>query len=71
MLCLWRRDCLSVLGSGLLTAPLSSGAAQNGASLRRLVPRDGRLLPVIGLGTWQAFRFAGDGASRAPKPGRC
>lgn len=65
MLSLSRRDFLSVLGSGLLMAPLSPVLGQNATPLRRPIPRDGRLLPVIGLGTWQAFDFAGDAAAQA------
>lgn len=59
-----RRDFLAAVGSGLLMAPLPSTATA-AAPLRRPIPRDGRLLPVIGLGTWQAFDFTDDAAAHA------
>jgi diketogulonate reductase-like aldo/keto reductase len=34
--------------------------------LQRPIPSTGELLPVIGLGTWQAFDVEGDPASRGP-----
>lgn len=35
-------------------------ALADAGPLRRKIPRDGRTLPVVGLGTWQAFDFADD-----------
>ncbi|MBL8297594.1 MAG: aldo/keto reductase [Rhodanobacteraceae bacterium] len=53
---LTRRGFMAAVGSSLMALhyPSAAGAA---TLLQRPIPRDGSLLPVIGLGTWQAFDF--------------
>lgn len=57
-----RRRFLHTLATAALAmhAPLSFAEAQ---PLRRAIPRDGRTVPVVGLGTWQAFDYADDPAA--------
>ena len=65
MLTLTRRDFIAALGSSLMALNVPS-AARTASPLQRPIPRDGSLLPVIGLGTWQAFDIeAGDTAASA------
>lgn len=62
-----RRQCLRILATGLaamtMTHPLSSGAA-NG--IWRKIPKSGELLPVIGLGTYDAFDIGNNPTDRDP-----
>lgn len=53
------------LGSGLIAMPYLP-PLRAATTLQRPIPRDGSLLPVIGLGTWQAFDIdAADAAANA------
>lgn len=55
MLAVTRRDFLTLLAAAIAAQPgLPLYAAE---PLHRPIPRDGSLLPAIGLGTWQAFDF--------------
>lgn len=56
-----RRQFIAAVASSLIA--LRGGAAAAAAPLQRPIPRDGSLLPAIGLGTWQAFDFSGDAAA--------
>ena len=56
-----RRQFLAAIAAALAMHALPSSAQSE--PLRRKIPRDGRTLPVIGLGTWQAFDFADDPAA--------
>ena len=62
-----RRQCLRILATGLaamtMTHPLTSGAA-NG--ILRKIPKSGELLPVIGLGTYDAFDIGNNPTDRDP-----
>lgn len=53
---LTRRGFMAALGSSLMALHHPS-LAQTATPLQRAIPRDGSLLPAIGLGTWQAFDF--------------
>ena len=65
MLTLTRRDFIAALGSSLMALNVPS-AARTASPLQRPIPRDGSLLPAIGLGTWQAFDIeAGDTTASA------
>lgn len=65
MLTLTRRGFIAALGSSLMALNYPS-VASTASPLQRPIPRDGSLLPVIGLGTWQAFDIeAGDAAANA------
>jgi aryl-alcohol dehydrogenase-like predicted oxidoreductase len=65
MVTLTRRDFIAALGSSLMVLQHPS-VARATAPLQRPIPRDGSLLPAIGLGTWQAFDFdASDSAANA------
>ncbi|HJU40136.1 MAG TPA: aldo/keto reductase [Tahibacter sp.] len=57
-----RRRFLHILATAALAmhAPRSFGQA---GIARRKIPRDGRAIPAIGLGTWQAFDYADDAAA--------
>lgn len=59
-----RRRFIQSLIAASIAMRLSSTFAQT-PPLRRTVPRDGRLLPAIGLGTWQAFDYTDDPAADA------
>lgn len=60
-----RRRFIAAVGSGLIAMPYLS-ALSAATPLQRPIPRDGSLLPVIGLGTWQAFDVdASDAAANA------
>lgn len=63
MYTLTRRRFIAAAGGSLL-AVHSAGASVPPAPLRP-VPRDGTLLPCIGLGTWQAFDIGNDAAAEA------
>jgi diketogulonate reductase-like aldo/keto reductase len=55
------QDSLAV--SGLAMVPALADAAASTAA--RAIPRDGRRLPVVGLGTWQTFDVGADATARA------
>ncbi|HVJ61392.1 MAG TPA: aldo/keto reductase [Tahibacter sp.] len=57
-----RRRFLHSLAAAALVMHVSPSFAQ-APPLRRKIPRDGRTLPVVGLGTWQAFDYADDPAA--------
>ena len=59
MLACSRRRFLHILATAAFAmhAPRSFGQVD---IARRKIPRDGRAIPVIGLGTWQAFDYADD-----------
>jgi aryl-alcohol dehydrogenase-like predicted oxidoreductase len=61
-----RRAFLAGIGAGI-AAPCRTPRAAPGL-IERALPRSGERLPVIGLGTWQAFDVAG--AGRAPGAAR-
>jgi aryl-alcohol dehydrogenase-like predicted oxidoreductase len=53
-----RREAVNVIGgtAAVLVLPISTRAASESlAMLTRAIPSSGEKLPVIGLGTWQAF----------------
>lgn len=56
-----RRQFLATLAAALAMHATRSYA--QAGPLRRKIPRDGRTLPAVGLGTWQAFDFADDPAA--------
>jgi aryl-alcohol dehydrogenase-like predicted oxidoreductase len=56
-----RRRLLQALAA-LPLAGAPAMAAEPAALLRRAIPRSGETLPVVGLGTWQVFDVAADGA---------
>ena len=62
-----RRQCLRILATGLaamtMTHPLTSGAAN---AILRKIPKSGELLPVIGLGTYDAFDIGNNPTDRDP-----
>ncbi len=62
-----RRHCLQFLGATAATIamarPLNSLAA---GGISRKIPKSGELLPVIGLGTYDAFDIGGAAADRDP-----
>jgi aryl-alcohol dehydrogenase-like predicted oxidoreductase len=57
-----RRRFLHTVATAALAmhAPLSFAETP---PLRRAIPRDGRTVPAVGLGTWQAFDYADDPAA--------
>ncbi|MDC8014774.1 aldo/keto reductase [Tahibacter soli] len=57
-----RRRFLATLGAAVIAAH-SPGPLAAAPSGRRRIPRDGRTVPAIGLGTWQAFDYADDAAA--------
>ena len=62
-----RRQCLRILATGLaamtMTHTLTSGAAN---AILRKIPKSGELLPVIGLGTYDAFDIGNNPTDRDP-----
>jgi diketogulonate reductase-like aldo/keto reductase len=53
-----RREAAKVIGgtaAGLLLPVTTRAASESSAMLTRAIPSSGEKLPVIGLGTWQAF----------------
>lgn len=53
----------ALLGAGVgLTLQLKAGMAASTALLTRAIPATGERVPVVGLGTWQAFDVAASGA---------
>ena len=62
-----RRHCLQILGAAAaataMTHPLTSLAA---TGILRKIPKSGELLPVIGLGTYDAFDIGNDAQDRDP-----
>lgn len=54
--------------AGLTVAPFSFAEAQDGTTrmLQRTIPSSGEKLPVIGLGTWQAFDVGSSSGERQP-----
>ena len=65
MYTLSRRGFLAALASSLVAMHNDTALAATTPLLQRPIPRDGRLLPVIGLGTWQAFDFGAEASARA------
>ncbi|MDQ6860537.1 MAG: aldo/keto reductase, partial [Verrucomicrobiota bacterium] len=65
-----RRDALRLIaggGAGLVLARSTPGAMDESAKLiERKIPSSGEMLPVIGLGTWQAFDVGSSSAERQP-----
>src|SRR3954471_16358942 len=63
-----RRDLLSGAASGIalfeLTGTKNAMAAET--MIRRPIPSSGEAMPVIGLGTWQAFDVGNNAAARMP-----
>ena len=60
-----RREWLRLaLGMGAVT--LTGVAAASPSIRKRLIPRSGELLPVVGLGTWQTFDVGQGESERAP-----
>jgi diketogulonate reductase-like aldo/keto reductase len=57
---------LAAIGALLMTRPQDSAAAAAEPIARRAIPRSGEAIPVIGLGTWQAFDVGAAGSARAP-----
>ena len=62
-----RRHCIQILGAAAaataMTHPLTSQAA---SGILRKIPKSGELLPVIGLGTYDAFDIGNDPTDRDP-----
>ena len=54
--------------AGAATAPLFVGTNAMAASgmITRPIPSTGEAMPVIGLGTWQAFDVGDNASARAP-----
>ena len=50
-----RRAALSAIGAAMAAAGASRANAQPAGRLYRQVPKSGERLPIVGLGTWQAF----------------
>ena len=60
-----RREFLSIVsGAGVYLFSEESAMAET--IIKRPVPKSGELLPVIGLGTWQAFDVGASDTARAP-----
>jgi aryl-alcohol dehydrogenase-like predicted oxidoreductase len=60
-----RRQCLQILGAVVVATAMthpSSSLAANGIS--RKIPKSGELLPVIGLGTYDAFDIGNNASDR-------
>jgi diketogulonate reductase-like aldo/keto reductase len=71
-----RRDALCLMGAAGMGATMgakgAAGAAGSGpgsAVLTRGIPSTGETIPVVGLGTWQAFDVDSSSAARAPLAG--
>jgi diketogulonate reductase-like aldo/keto reductase len=58
---------LGALGAGLAAARMAGGQAMTLDT--RPIPRTGERIPVVGLGTWQAFDVPGEGPERAAAKG--
>lgn len=62
-----RREALRRIGSGVAGLGIVSAAqAQSGAILTRRIPSSDKVIPVIGLGTWQTFDVGSAANARAP-----
>ena len=61
-----RRRCLASLGALPLMTTMTDLHAEVPQVLRRPIPSSGELLPVVGLGTYQALDVGNDPAGRAP-----
>lgn len=62
-----RRQCLRILGAGVAAMTLPFSAPVNAAnSIVRKIPKSGELLPVIGLGTYDAFDIGSAASDRDP-----
>ena len=59
-----RRSLLTAALALPLLGPASLGAAQSGR-MKRAIPRTGETICAVGLGTWQGFDVANDGAGLA------
>lgn len=59
-----RRKWLQLVSA--LGASAMSGTVSSATTIQRSIPRSGELLPVIGLGTFQAFNVGSSAAERAP-----
>jgi diketogulonate reductase-like aldo/keto reductase len=57
---------LATIGALLMTRPQDSSAAAAEPIARHAIPRSGEPIPVIGLGTWQAFDVGAAESARAP-----
>ena len=63
-----RREALRRIGTGMTGLGIvGSGRAQSGAILTRRIPSSDKVIPVIGLGTWQTFDVASSAQARAPR----
>lgn len=60
-----RRTWLRLVVAAGVSA-MSGNAASIGEPIRRVIPRSGEMLPVIGLGTYQVFDVGAGESSRAP-----
>jgi diketogulonate reductase-like aldo/keto reductase len=63
-----RRRMLKRMGlgaAGLVAASRGLAAAQPSDLLTRVIPSSGKVIPVIGLGTWQTFDVGGNREARA------
>jgi diketogulonate reductase-like aldo/keto reductase len=56
---------LALAGAGVMIAPRTMLASEAQRPVARTIPRSGESLPLIGLGTWQAFDIASDINARA------
>lgn len=65
-----RRDALRVIAGGgaslMLARSTHSAMDDNAKLIERKIPSSGEMLPVIGLGTWQAFDVGASSAERQP-----
>jgi diketogulonate reductase-like aldo/keto reductase len=65
-----RRTALHRIGAGMAsiiaTGKASALKPAQGAMLTRAIPSSGKVVPVIGLGTWQTFDVGASASARAP-----
>ncbi|WP_119154043.1 aldo/keto reductase [Caldimonas tepidiphila] len=62
------RGCAAAVGAALLPGPAAGRSTTERTTMQqRRIPSSGRLLPVIGCGTWQTFDVGRDAAAQAQR----
>ncbi|MEQ8337122.1 MAG: hypothetical protein RIA62_07240 [Cyclobacteriaceae bacterium] len=54
------------MGASPWLSPLQSLAAAQTSVIKRKIPSSGKMLPIVGVGTWQTFDVGTSPAERAP-----